>query len=153
MVVGIQTFGDRIVVSDVQESIHFVKYRPAENQLVIFADDTTPKWVTTTCMLDYNTVAIGDKFGNISVVRLGQNVNDNVDDDPTGTKSLWDRGLLSGAAQKAETLSVFHIGETALSLQVKIALLFQWSFFFQFLMMSYSNARVFDEAAPDSPSE
>ena len=41
MVVGIQTFGDRIVVSDVQESVHFVKYRPAENQLVIFADDTT----------------------------------------------------------------------------------------------------------------
>ena len=39
MVVGIQTFGDRIVVSDVQESVHFVKYRPAENQLVIFADD------------------------------------------------------------------------------------------------------------------
>lgn len=69
-------------------------------------------------MMDYQTVAVADKFGNVSIVRLGQNVNDNVDDDPTGTKSLWDRGLLSGAAQKAETLCVFHIGETVLSLQV-----------------------------------
>ena len=70
-------------------------------------------------MMDYQTVAVADKFGNVSIVRLGQNVNDNVDDDPTGTKSLWDRGLLSGAAQKSETLCVFHIGETVLSLQVR----------------------------------
>ena len=34
-----------------------------------------------------------------------------------GAKSLWDRGLLSGAGQKAECVSVFHIGETMLSLQ------------------------------------
>lgn len=61
--VDIKTFGDRIIVSDVQESVHYVKYRRGENQLVIFADDTTPKWTTTTCALDYNTVAIGDKFG------------------------------------------------------------------------------------------
>ena len=57
MVVGIQTFGDRIVVSDVQESVHFLRYRRAENQLIIFADDITPRWVTTTCLLDYATVA------------------------------------------------------------------------------------------------
>ena len=34
-----------------------------------------------------------------------------------GAKSLWDRGLLSGAGQKAECMSVFHVGETMLSLQ------------------------------------
>ena len=117
-VVDIKTVGDRIVVSDVQESVHFVKYRRGENQLVVFADDTTPRWVTTSCILDYNTVAVADKFGNISVIRLPANVNDNVDDDPTGTKSLWDRGNLSGASQKAECVAVFHIGETALTLQV-----------------------------------
>lgn len=117
IVVGIQTYGDRIIVSDVQESVHFLRYRRAENQLVIFADDTTPRWVTVTCMLDFSTVAIADKFGNISIVRLPQNVNDNVDEDPTGTKSLWDRGLLSGASQKSECISVFHIGETILSIQ------------------------------------
>ena len=35
----------------------------------------------------------------------------------SGAKSLWDRGLLSGAGQKAECMSVFHVGETMLSLQ------------------------------------
>ena len=27
IIIGIQSFGDRIIVSDVQESVHFVKYR------------------------------------------------------------------------------------------------------------------------------
>ena len=116
---GIQTIGDRILVSDVQESVHFVKYRRGENQLVVFADDTSPRWVTSACILDYQTVAVADKFGNVSVLRLPNNVNDNVDEDPTGTKALWDRGLLNGASQKAELICVIHVGEIALSLQVK----------------------------------
>lgn len=28
------------------------------------------------------------------------NTNDEVDEDPTGNKALWDRGLLNGASQK-----------------------------------------------------
>ncbi len=77
------------------------------------------RWVTSSCVLDYNTMAIGDKFGSVSIVRLPHNVNDNVEEDPTGTKSLWDRGLLSGASQKAECIAAFHLGETPLSLQVR----------------------------------
>ena len=50
--------------------------------------------------------------------RLPTNVNDNLDEDPTGTKSLWDRGLLSGASQKTDCICVFHVGEAILSLQV-----------------------------------
>jgi splicing factor 3B subunit 3 len=65
MIVGIQNFGDRIIVSDVQESVHFLRYRRAENQLIIFADDTTPRWVTVTCMLDFSTVA--SKFKHLLV--------------------------------------------------------------------------------------
>merc|ERR1711988_1059913 len=117
LVVDIKTVGERIICSDVQESVHFVKYRRGENQLVVFADDTSPRWVTSICILDCQTVAIADKFGNISVIRLPNNVNDNVDEDPTGTKALWDRGLLNGASQKAECINVIHIGEVALSLQ------------------------------------
>jgi hypothetical protein len=71
----------------------------------------------------YVSFVVADKFGNISIVRLPQNVNDNVDEDPTGSKSLWDRGLLSGASQKSECISVFHIGETILSLQVLFELI------------------------------
>jgi splicing factor 3B subunit 3 len=117
MIVNVQAMGSRIYVSDVQESVFFVRYKRPDNQLVIFADDTVPRWVTTTCVLDYDTVAVADKFGNLSVIRLPQGVNDEVDEDPTGVKSLWDRGWLGGASQKVEALASFCVGETILAMQ------------------------------------
>lgn len=68
LVTGIYTIGQRVIVSDVQESLFWVRYRRNENQLIIFADDTYPRWVTTACLLDYDTMASADKFGNISIV-------------------------------------------------------------------------------------
>ena len=62
--------GNRIVVSDSQDSFHFVRYKRTENQLIVFADDTNQRWITSACLLDYDTIAGADKFGNISVVRL-----------------------------------------------------------------------------------
>lgn len=56
-------------MSDVQESVHFVKYKRGENQLVIFADETNPRWITCTTVLDYDSIAFADKFGNVGVVR------------------------------------------------------------------------------------
>lgn len=116
-IVNIQTRGQRVFVSDVQESVYCVRYKRNENQLIIFADDTFPRWITTTTMLDYDTIATADKFGNIAILRLAHSVNDDVDEDPTGVKALWDRGLLNGASQKAENIITFHIGEIAMSLQ------------------------------------
>ena len=65
---SIHTIGQRVVVTDVQESLFWVRYRRNENQLIVFADDTHPRWVTTACLLDYDTMASADKFGNISIV-------------------------------------------------------------------------------------
>lgn len=44
-------------------------------------------------------------------------MSDDVDEDPTGNKALWDRGLLNGASQKADVTACFHVGETVMSLQ------------------------------------
>jgi hypothetical protein len=41
-----------------------------ENQLVTFADDTCPRFTVACCLLDYSTVCLTDKFGNISIVSL-----------------------------------------------------------------------------------
>jgi splicing factor 3B subunit 3 len=89
-----------------------------ENQLVTFADDTCPRFTVACCILDYNTVCLTDKFGNISIVsneflrrkifpkesffqlRVPVDANDDVEIDPTGSKGLWDRGLLNGASNK-----------------------------------------------------
>lgn len=40
LVVDIQSMGSRIYVSDVSEAVHFLRYKPVENQLTIFADET-----------------------------------------------------------------------------------------------------------------
>ncbi|ELT96001.1 hypothetical protein CAPTEDRAFT_155561 [Capitella teleta] len=116
-VTAIHVNGNRIMVSDIQDSFHFVRYKRHENQLIVFADDTCPRWLTCSCMLDYNTMAGADKFGNICVVRLPSNATDDVDEDPTGNKALWDRGSLNGASQKADSIANFHVGEMITSLQ------------------------------------
>lgn len=117
LIVDIKARGQRVYVSDVQESLFVLRYRRHENQLIIFADDTNQRWVTNSCLLDYDTAALADKFGNVAVVRLGNDVNDDVDEDPTGNKALWDRGLLNGASQKAEVVANFHVGETINTLE------------------------------------
>ncbi|XP_054165050.1 splicing factor 3B subunit 3-like isoform X2 [Oppia nitens] len=117
MIVVISAMGSRLYVGDVQESYYFVRYKRSENQLIVFADDSIPRWVTSMCVLDYDTLAGADKFGNVVVIRLPQGINDEVDEDPTGVKSLWDRGWLGGASQKADILCNFHVGEIILSMQ------------------------------------
>lgn len=116
-IVNLHAVGSRVYVADVQESIFFVRYKRAENQLVVFADDTIPRFVTSTCVLDYDTVAVADKFGSLALVRLPQDISDDVDEDPTGASSLWNRGWLGGCKSKVDTLASFYVGETILSLQ------------------------------------
>lgn len=107
---------NRLFVGDIQESFTFMKYRKDENILSVFADDTYPRYLISSGVVDYNSVAGGDKFGNICILQLPEDVNDDLDDDPTGTKSLWDRGWLGGASQKAENVATFHIGEIVTSI-------------------------------------
>lgn len=109
---AIHTQGDRIVCADVQESFHFVKYKRSENSLYIFADDTAPRYVTSSAILDYDTMAGADKFGNLFVVRLPEKVNEDIEDDPTGNRVKWEQGYLNGAPYKVEHQIHFHAGET-----------------------------------------
>ncbi|XP_076331994.1 splicing factor 3B subunit 3-like [Tachypleus tridentatus] len=116
-IVTIHAMGNRVIVGDTQDSFQFLRYKRQENQLIVFADDTNPRWVTTATLLDYDTIAGADKFGNMVMIRLPPAISDEVDEDPTGVKALWDRGWLGGSSQKAETIASFHIGEVVLSLQ------------------------------------
>lgn len=116
MLTSIWTQGDRIICSDVQESFHFAKYKRTENTLYIFADDVAPRYVTSGVQLDYDTMAATDKFGNVFIARLPEKINEDVEDDPTGSRLKWEQGTLNGAPHKLETLINFHIGETCNSL-------------------------------------
>lgn len=68
LIVQIQTMGPRIFVCDSQDSCFFMRYKHEDNQLIVFADDTMPRFVTSFTIVDFSTIAIADKFGNISVV-------------------------------------------------------------------------------------
>ncbi|KAI9090485.1 CPSF A subunit region-domain-containing protein [Phlyctochytrium arcticum] len=115
-IVQLHTQGNRIVVGDSQESALFVAYRHFDNRLVIFADDTTPRFLTATAMLDYDTVVGGDKFGNIFVDRLPAETSEEVDEDPTGNKMMYEKGYLQGAPHKLEHAADFFLGEAPTSI-------------------------------------
>jgi len=108
----IDTQGERIYVSDIQESVHFVKYRKSDNQFYIFADHPTPRSITSMSILDYDSVVASDKFGNIFISRLPAQVSEEMEEDPTGAKLQSEQGYLNGAPHKLEDLAMFHIGET-----------------------------------------
>ena len=116
-VTTIHASGDRVYVGDVQESFHFVKYRKEDQSMYVVADDTQPRHVTCATPLDYDTMAAGDKFGNVFVARLGKDLSDDVEEDPTGGKhAARGGGWLNGAARKLEAAAQFHVGETVCAL-------------------------------------
>jgi splicing factor 3B subunit 3 len=99
------------------QSFHYVKYRRDENQLYAFADDSCPRWLTASLHIDFDTMAGADKFGNVYVMRLPQDVSEEIEDDPTGCKIKWEQGRLNGAPNKVEEIIQFHVGEVVTSLQ------------------------------------
>lgn len=115
-IVSLSTQGSRILVGDMQESVFFAVYKAPENRLLVFADDTQPRWITSMAMVDYNTVVAGDRFGNVFVNRLDPKISDQVDDDPTGAGILHEKGVLAGAPHKTAMLAHFHVGDIIMSI-------------------------------------
>lgn len=116
-IVHLETQGERILMADVQESFHFARYLFQENRIVIFADDTIPRFITASMMLDFNTCAGGDKFGNLFVVRLGEDAVEELDDDATGARLLYEKPVNNGAPYKFERVAEFHVGDLVTSVQ------------------------------------
>ncbi|KAF8557619.1 hypothetical protein OG21DRAFT_1494597 [Imleria badia] len=115
-IVTLNTQGSRILVGDMQDSIFFAVYKAPENRLLIFADDMQPRWIVSSTMVDYCTVAASDRFGNIFVNRLDAKVSEQVDDDPTGAGILHEKGQLMGAPHKTKMICHFHVGDLVTSI-------------------------------------
>ena len=62
--------GDRIFISEMADSFHVMKYRAKEQTFFEIADDILPRWITSSCLLDYHTIVGTDKFENVFVCRL-----------------------------------------------------------------------------------
>ena len=72
--------------------------------------------MTAATPLDYDTIAGGDKFGNVFVNRLTADVSKEMEDDPTGGKNAQFNGKLNGARLKTACAAQFHVGETVCAL-------------------------------------
>jgi splicing factor 3B subunit 3 len=115
-IIQIQVHNNRIVVSDIQESVHLAMYRHDVNQFFIFADDTLPRWLTCCIPLDQDTYAGGDKFGNFFIIRLPKHVSIDLEEDPTGNRLLVDKASLNGAPHKFDHIVHYHVGDIITSL-------------------------------------
>ncbi|KAI1492495.1 pre-mRNA-splicing factor rse-1 [Biscogniauxia mediterranea] len=116
LIVSLQTQGSRIIVGDVQQSVTFVVYKYESNKLIPFADDTIPRWTTCTAMVDYESVAGGDKFGNIWIVRCPQKASEEADEDGAGAHLLHAREYLHGSNHRVSLMAHFYAQDVPTSI-------------------------------------
>ena len=109
--------GNRIICGDVSEAATYVVYKPKHNRMIAFADDTVSRWTTTTTMVDYETVAGGDKFGNIWVVRATDQASKEADEEGIGGFIVNERSYLGGAPYRLELRSHFFAQDIPMSMQ------------------------------------
>ena len=114
MVKTLQAAGDRAYIGDMMQSLHFIRYDSTANRLVLVAKDRSPRPITCQELLDMNTVAVGDKFGNVSILRLPGGADVGAID-VTGTRALWDSSR-EDATPKLQTLCTYHVGEVVTSM-------------------------------------
>mmetsp|Transcript_24482 Transcript_24482/g.67789 ORF Transcript_24482/g.67789 Transcript_24482/m.67789 type:complete len:1316 (-) Transcript_24482:141-4088(-) len=105
----LQTVGDRAFVGDMMQSIRIVRYETSHNRLVVLASDPCPRMIVSQEMLDWNTVAVGDKFGCISILRLPESAETSALD-LSGAQSLWDSSK-SDMTPRLELLAQYYVGE------------------------------------------
>lgn len=101
---SLSTQGNRIIVGDVQQGITYVVYKQTTNKLIPFVDDTVARWTTCSTMVDYETVAGGDKFGNIFVVRSPQKASEEADEEQAGLHLLNARDYLHGRSHRLDLM-------------------------------------------------
>ncbi|KAF2769382.1 hypothetical protein EJ03DRAFT_327440 [Teratosphaeria nubilosa] len=118
LITSIQTMGNRLVCADVSESVTYVVYKPPpHNRLIPFVDDTIQRWTTATTLLDYETVAGGDKFGNLWVVRCPEQASKEADDEGVGGYIANERSYLNGAPYRLDLRAHIFTNDIPTSLQ------------------------------------
>jgi splicing factor 3B subunit 3 len=110
----IQTVGDRAFVGDMMQSIQIVRYDSTSNLLVLIANDGTPRPIVSQELLDWNTVALGDKFGNISILRVPRGADAGAMN-VSGPRGVWDSAR-EDRTPKLELLCQYYVGEIVTSM-------------------------------------
>jgi splicing factor 3B subunit 3 len=96
------------------QSVQVIRYDASLNRLALIARDPSPRPIVSQELLDFNTVAVGDKFGNISILRLPQGADAGTVD-LSGQRALWDSSR-EDATPKLELLCSYYVGEVVTSM-------------------------------------
>ncbi|KAH9869934.1 hypothetical protein J1614_006855 [Plenodomus biglobosus] len=123
-IIDIKTQGSRLVVSDQAQSVTYVVHKDQvhPNRLIPFVDDTVPRHTSASEMLDYDTTAGGDKFGNIWLVRCPQKVSESSDESPDGSELLVDKSYLGGTANRLDLVAHYFTNDIPVSIQKTLLL-------------------------------
>lgn len=108
LIVSLQTQGSRIIVGDVQQGLTYVVYKHENNKLLPFCDDTINRWTTCTTMVDYESVAGGDRFGNLWIMRCPDKVSAEADEPGSEIHLTHARDYLHGAPNRLNLMTHFY---------------------------------------------
>ncbi|KAK3322379.1 Pre-mRNA-splicing factor rse-1 [Apodospora peruviana] len=108
LIVSLQTQGSRIVVGDVQQGLIYVVYKQDSNKLIPFADDSVNRWTTCTTMVDYESVAGGDKFGNLWVMRCPEKISLESDEPGSEIQLTHAREYLHGTPNRLNLMAHYY---------------------------------------------
>ena len=78
---------ERIVVGQITDGFAFLHLSPATNTFAPFSDSSLPRFLTASALLDIDTVAGADKFGNVFVNRLPPHMQLLTDESPAQSAS------------------------------------------------------------------
>jgi splicing factor 3B subunit 3 len=106
---ALQTVGDRAFVGDLMRSVQVIRYDASINKLSMLANDPSPRPIVCLELLDWNTVAIGDKFGNVSILRLPRGAETTAFDS-TSERALWESSR-EDQLPKLELICHYFVGE------------------------------------------
>lgn len=116
-IVSLDAMGERIICGDISDGVTYVVFKQEYNRLIPFVDDTIQRWLTTTTMIDYETTAGGDKFGNLWVVRPPKQASDESDEDGAGGYIHNERSYLGGAPYRLDLKAHYYCQDIPMSLQ------------------------------------
>jgi len=107
LIVSLQTQGNRVVIGDVQQGLTYVVYKQETNKLIPFVDDTINRWTTCTTMVDYESVAGGDKFGNLWILRCPERTSQESDEPGSEVHLIHAREYLHGTSNRLALMAHF----------------------------------------------
>ena len=120
---NIRVVNSRIFISDATDSVHMLRFNDKTSQFQQIADDILPRYITAFELIDYHTVVVTDKFGNMTVLRIPQNAEEEYSEDFATYKFRWESGYLNGAPVKFVQACNFYNINTVTSIQ-KVRLYF-----------------------------